>query len=318
MKTINKTSERNKFWLLNVFKTLVINLVLILHISFFARSQEWIFDLKFNLKPVSWLTFKNQQIEQNNNGQFFNLIKIDTKPFYNFVEDFFFIDEGYVTSLDTKLPIYRMTHPRFFEGEITVDLFQYKHNVRFGIGWTSQQGIVYSGVLSNGTFSFQGESKDLYTFVMEGFVFRSHQYYIYADKRFGEDSGWLHHHLISGLGLNVLAPSNIEGQNRSFLAFQDNHQGYQVVTERQVNRFYPSLVLKYELEFRNKKGRSILGFNISYNQGLMTVYEHSVTGSMTTGESFTSLSKSRGSGFRVGISKSFNLKGKQEYSKDNN
>lgn len=309
------TIQAEKLKILLTLKRLEFSLALLFIMTCNARSQEWIFDVKLNLKPVSWLTFKNQQIEQLNDGLFFNLIKINTKPFYHFVEDFFYVEEGYVTSLESKMPYYRMTHPKYFEGEVSVDLFQYKKNLRFGMGWTSQQGIVYSGVLSNGTFSFEGQSKDLLTFVMEGFVFRSHQYYIYADKRFGKDSGLLHHHVISGIGLNALAPSNIEKQNRTFLAFQDNHNGYQVITDRQVNRFYPSLLLKYELEFRTKKGRNILGLNISYNQGLMTVYEHSVTASMTTGESFTSLSKSRGSGFRVGISKSFNLKGRAEFEK---
>jgi hypothetical protein len=275
-----------------------------------VSAQEWIFNLKLNYRPVNWLTYRNSTTEIDNSGTFYNFMKVKFTPFYYFEERVELIGEENVVFNNEKKKFYRLMHPRFFEGEISIDLYRYSKSLLFGLGWSSNQGMVFSGVFTNGSYTLQNNTFNVHSGIAESIIFRSHQFYAYVDKFLGKETACLRHHFLGGLAVNVLTGGNIQDQNRIINFFMDNHNGYEIVTNRQINRVYPSILFKYEFEFRDKKGRNILGLNISYNQGLMVVYEHSVTSSFVSGESFTSFSKSRGSGFRLGISKSFNLKGK--------
>lgn len=287
------------------------NVLLFAFICFFvttSNAQEWIFNLKLNIRPAQWHLYNNEVIENNNSEQFFPLYSASGSPFFAYFEDLYLmLQKGSVNKVVVSKNYSRRIHPRFFEGEIMLDLYRQSPKLLYGMGWASNQGMLYAGVLSNGTIAIDPENS-YYSVYIDGFTFNSHQFYVYANRQLGKEDGWLRHHFIGGLGIDIASGLNRKEAEFLVPSVQENHEGYRVKTTPLIKNAWPSLIAKYELEFRTKSGKNILGLNLTYSQGLRTIYEHSVTASMADGSFLTSKSTSKGSGFRLGISKTFQYK----------
>ncbi|MCC5923804.1 MAG: hypothetical protein JJT77_08465 [Crocinitomicaceae bacterium] len=276
------------------------------------KAQGWEFNLRLNFRPIQLQLYKNDFIENNNENQFLNYPFVKITPFYAYVEKniYVMLSNGIVSEVvDIPNQKYsRKIHPRFFEGEIMLDVYRYSPKLLFGFGWASNQGSIYAGVLSNGTVE-QDPNNDYYSIYFDGFSFKSNQLYVYVNRQLGKEDGWLRHHFIGGLGIDIASGLNRQAVEFLVPSVQQNHEGYKLISNPLILNSWPSLIAKYELEFRTKSGKNILGLNVTYNQGLLNVYEHSVTASMSNGSFLTSRSTSRGSGFRIGISKKFQFNG---------
>ena len=118
--------------------------------------------------------------------------------------------------------------------------------------------------------------------------------------------------LTFGLGVNRLSDFNLSSELIIYNSLLKNNSGYIKKIEglNSWNKNRPFVLIKYEVSlFTKKNNLGILNLFINYNQGLTKNNLFSIQSNSNEGFSTLFVSNiSRGSGFRIGLSKTFSFK----------
>ncbi|MCF8330720.1 MAG: hypothetical protein K9I37_10315 [Crocinitomicaceae bacterium] len=154
------------------------------------------------------------------------------------------------------------------------------------------------------------DSNIIYTeYISKLLIARYNQFYIYSTLNIGKSS-YLTNNVSFGFGINKPSIFNTKNEKEYYQSYIYNQQGY--VKSISLNKSdiwgycQPFMSIKYELGFHNKKHlHDFFTFFVMYVQGFSSQYSFHLTAQNNNGNSIDVSSINKGSGLRIGISKSF-------------
>jgi hypothetical protein len=253
----------------------------------YSFSQKFILEIKPGLNFLNLSTFKTNGTTQN------------TKDLrYSFSEN------------NTLLK-------RRFEPEIFFDIYKLnsKWNLGFGLSVYNWTSFLNASAIGQPNFYYPDSNFKFTEFITKTHSNRSAQFVIHATRTFKINSSIDNkfiNRLTFGLGVNRLSDFNLSSELIIYNSLLKNNSGYIKKIEglNSWNKNRPFVLIKYEVSlFTKKNNLGILNLFINYNQGLTKNNLFSIQSNSNDGFSTLFVSNiSRGSGFRIGLSKTFSFK----------
>lgn len=275
----------NNFLTLSIKKSF---LVISFLYSEFSIAQSWIFELKPGTKYYSINTFRT-------NGTIINSSTVLYKQ--------------YTAQTIRKIQ---------FEPEIYVNILQLAPMWKLGFGFSIYNFSSTINASSSGKTTIQGVDQSLlYTEIIDRSIFLNFsQFMINVEKTFKtkpEMDKIMKNKIGFEIGLNKASIFNSTYEKQYFSSYIQNNKGYlkqiQYTKSKIFGQFSPFFILKYEVTFFNHKNKSgFINLYFSYLQGFVNQYDFTLESSSLDNAYMHLRSKLRGSGFRLGISKTFSFK----------
>jgi hypothetical protein len=211
------------------------------------------------------------------------------------------------------------------EPELNVAFFKLNDNWKFSLGLSTY--IVKSKINANAkgnSYLPNTDSSVIYTeYISKQLINRYNQFLFFGTRTFKTNNKLdkiLINSISLGFGLNSPSRFNTRYEKEFYVSYLYNHYGYEKeVTFKKSSSFgllSPILIFRYELELQNRKNDyGLFKLNFSYIQGFSNHNTFNLKSTSIGGASMNIESVNRGSGFRIGISKTFEfnkqLKSKQ-------
>jgi hypothetical protein len=242
----------------------------------------------------------------------------EIKPGFKYLGTTFFKTSGLITNSTSN--IYAFHNMKKFsklliEPEIFIDLCKLNRKWQFGLGLTTyswDEGINSSG--TGKSYLLNTDSSLIYTeYISKKLTVHSLQYLVTATRTFRTNTfldKMILNKLVFGVGINNLSRFNTRNEKEIYTSYLVNGQNYlKEITYNKSSTFgvlCPVLMFKYELTIMNRRNDfGILNFTMSYIQGFSNNYQFSLTSSNSSGANMVVNANTLGSGFRLGISKTF-------------
>ena len=203
------------------------------------------------------------------------------------------------------------------EPELNFAFFKLNDRWKFGLGISTF--IVRSRINANTTgksYLFNADSSIIYTeYVSKQLTNRYNQFSFFATRTFLTKTKLdkiISNSLTLGFGINEPSRFNTSNEKEFYESYLYNHYGYEKEVTFQKSNYFgllsPILIFRYELEIQNKKNDfGLIKLNFSYIQGFSDYNSFILKSSSIGGASLNVESTNRGSGFRIGISKTFHF-----------
>lgn len=271
---------------------LVYTLVFVCQFSMQILGQEWIFQVKPNIKVFSISTFRESQTGYHNTDQTFIIGRYKNQKNYAFL-----MQEAIV---DNRIG-------KYVEGEIAIDFRRTKFKgLNFGLGWST---FNHYFVPMLGARDITG-NQSLFTIRWpDPIVNFYNQYFFYASFSPDKKTRRLRNQIITGLTVNIPFKSNIQEMNQFSPDNLPNFKGFYYIVEKHQRALdiTPSLLLRYELGLFSKKGQHIFNLNFTYHQGFVKDLKYTLRAEFENGPIFNHSFTNRVSGFRMGISRTITV-----------
>lgn len=204
-------------------------------------------------------------------------------------------------------------HTNKFGLEPLINLSLIKINDRWKLGIGLSSYISKSQIkLSCKGYSYLTylDSNTIYTeYISKQLIARYNQFYIYSTLNIGKSS-YLTNNVSFGFGINKPSIFNTKNEKEYYQSYLYNQQGYVKTISLNKSHIWgycqPFMSIKYELGFHNKKhSNDFFTFFVMYVQGFSPQYSFHLTAQNNNGKTIDVSSINKGSGLRIGISKSF-------------
>ena len=290
MKNILKDISVIRIGLVFLFNTFLIN----------GFAQHFIFEVSPGLKfyGTSFQKINGEVLNGGNNAYSYN--KINTVGSY---EDI---------SHTNKLSL---------EPELNIAFLKINNNWKIGLGLSTF--IVKSKIRATTTgYSYLSyvDGSTLFTeYISKQLINRYNQFSIFGTRTFHTQTrldNVIVNSLTVGFGLNEPSRFNTRNEKEYNESYLYDHYGYVKEITFKKSSFFgflkPVLILKYEMEFQNRKNDyGLIKLNFSYIQGFSNQTTFNLISSSIGGANMNVESINRGSGFRIGLSKSFRFEKKK-------
>jgi hypothetical protein len=213
------------------------------------------------------------------------------------------------------------------EPEININCYQLNDKWKFGFGssvynWSSINQIQSMGNSLAASLLLYGQDTNIvYTEVfMRQNKVRNTQFYLTATRYFSispKIDRYVKNQLSGGIGIRKTSRNDLQSTLNKNLSLIDGNNYYITTKKAESHAVFgyltPILFLKYELSCFNKRNSlGMFQFSISYTHGLTQIVNYSIENQNDSGARLTVYSNNRGSGFRVGISKTIGIRKKIE------
>jgi hypothetical protein len=201
------------------------------------------------------------------------------------------------------------------EPELNVAFLKVSENWKISLGISTF--IVKSKINANTrgkSYLSSADSSIIYTeYISKQLINRYNQFSIFGTRAFKTNTKLdkvIINSISMGFGLNMPSRFNTRNEKQFYESYLYNHYGYEKeVTFKNSSLFgllSPILMFRYELEIQNRKNDfGLLKLNFSYIQGFSDYNSFKLKSTSIGGASMNIESVNHGSGFRIGISKTF-------------
>lgn len=212
-----------------------------------------------------------------------------------------------------------IAHTNIFGLEPELDIAFFKLNDRWKFGLGMSTFIVKSKVNANTTgksFLPNADSSTIYTeYISKQLINRYNQFTFFGTRTFKTKTKLdkkVMNSISLGFGINSPSRFNPRNEKEFYESYLYNHYGYVKELTYKKSAFFgslsPILIFRYELEIQNKSNTyGLIKLNFSYVQGFSDHNTFNLTSESLGGASMNVESINRGSGFRVGISKTYSF-----------
>lgn len=216
-----------------------------------------------------------------------------------------------------------IAHTNIFglEPELNVAFFKINEKWKLSLGISTF--IVKSKINANTkgkSYLYNADSSTIYTeYISKQLINRYNQFSFFGTRTFKTktkiDKIFINS-ISLGCGLNIPSRFNTRNEKQFYESYLFNHYGYEKELSFKKSPFFgllsPILIFRYELEIQNRKNDyGLIKLNFSYIQGFSTHNTFILRSSSIGGASINVESVNHGSGFRIGISKTFNFEVKK-------
>lgn len=257
-----------------------------------VHSQQYVFEVSTGLKLYG-LSFQNINSEINDGGSikysFENINKISSFNNINIANKF------------------------HVEPELSITFFRLNDKWKFSIGLSTYiVNSILSAKSSGHVYLPNADSSIIYNeHISKSLINSYNQFLFYGTRAFKTKFDIKLKNSISfGFGINSPSRFNTRNEKQYYGSYLHNHFGYEKEVTFKKSSFFgllsPILVFRYELELQNKKNDyGLFKLNFSYIQGFSNHNTFNLNSTSIGGASMNIESVNRGSGFRIGISKTF-------------
>ncbi len=270
------------FFLIGFFNLIMVN----------VHSQQFIFEVSPGLKLYG-LSFQNIKSDINDEGSIrFSFENINKISSYNNIN----IAYKFRVEPELNVAFFRLND----KWKLSIGLSTYIVN---SILTAKSSGHVYLPNADSSIIYNEHISKSLINSYNQFLFFGTRTFKTKIDEK-------LKNSISIGFGLNSPSRFNTRNEKQFYGSYLFNHNGYEKeVTYKKpsfLGLFTPILIFKYELEIQNRKNDfGLFKLNFSYIQGFSNHNTFTLRSSSNDGSNITIESVNRGSGFRIGISKTF-------------
>jgi hypothetical protein len=203
------------------------------------------------------------------------------------------------------------------EPELNVAFLKVNENWKISLGISTF--IVRSRINANTagkSYLFNADSSIIYTeYISKQLINRYNQFSFFATRTFQTKTKLdkiIINSLTLGFGINEPSRFNTRNEKEFYESYLYNNYGYEKEVTFQKSNYFgflsPILIFRYGLEIQNKKNDfGLLKLNFSYIQGFSDYNSFILKSSSIGGASMNVESINHGSGFRIGISKTFHF-----------
>jgi hypothetical protein len=270
------------FFLIGFFNLIMVN----------VHSQQFIFEVSPGLKLYG-LSFQNIKSDINDGGgirySFENINKISS---YNNI------------NIAYKFRV---------EPELNVAFFRLNDKWKLSIGLSTYiVNSILTAKSSGHVYLPNADSSIIYNEHISKSLINSYNQFLFIGTRTFNTKidEKLKNSISIGFGLNSPSRFNTRNEKQFYGSYLFNHNGYEKDVTFKKSSFFglltPIFIFKYELEIQNRKNDfGLFKLNFSYIQGFSNHNTFTLRSNSNDGSNMTIESVNRGSGFRIGISKTF-------------